>query len=141
MASDEKHILKNILNLKKNIHVSIIKIIKYGENFQTEYCSFIIFTDASKEAYGFVVYCVQGLNSQLLFSKFKLAPIPQKTLPSLELLAMYLSMQCVINIIFNSNFNLKTNNITFLTDSQVALSWVLTEKVIKKNTFVSNRLY
>lgn len=102
--------------------------------------SLMVFTDASKESYGFVIYCLQDNISNLLFSKFKLTPVPPKTLPSLELLAIYLAVQCTLNIITNGNFHIPIKNITFLTDSQVALSWVLVDKVVKKNIFVSNRL-
>ena len=105
-----------------------------------EPCSLIIFADASKSAYGFVSYVLQGNKSKLLFSKFKLAPMPSKTLPSLELLAIYLALQCTINIVTSNNFNLHVRDITILTDSQVALSWVLSGKVMKKNVFVCNRV-
>ena len=101
---------------------------------------FVVFCDASKLCYGFVVYCIQGNKSSLFFSKFKLAPMASKTLPSLELLAVYLAMQCLLNIMSNVNFNLKVSGITFLTDSQVALAWLLSGKVVKKNIFVTNRI-
>ena len=94
--------------------------------------SFIVFTDASTKAYGFVIYALQGGVSNLVFSKFKLAPQPAKTLPSLELLALYLAMQCVNTYISNINNNLNINNITFLSDSQIALSWILKGKVVKR---------
>ena len=102
--------------------------------------SFLIFTDASKLAYGFVIYTVQGSRSNLFFSKYKLAPKPDKSLPSLELLAIYLALCCMSSIISNKNFHSQVMSITILTDSQVALSWVLSNKVRKNNVFVSNRL-
>ena len=104
-----------------------------------EPCSLIIFADASKSAYNFVSYVLQG-NKSKLFSKFKLAPLPSKTLSSLELLAIYLALQCTINIVTSNNFNLHVRDITILTDSQVAFSWVLSGKVMKKNVFVCNRV-
>ena len=66
--------------------------------------------------------------------------MPSKTLPSLELLAIYLALQCTINIVTSNNFNLHVRDITILTASQVALSWVLSGKVMKKNVFVCNRV-
>ena len=94
--------------------------------------SFVIFADASKEAYGFVIYCIQHGKSNLYFSKFKLSPQPPKTLPSSELFAVYLAFQCAVNTVSNVNFQIKVDNIKILTDSQVALSWLITSKVIKK---------
>lgn len=105
-----------------------------------EEAKLIIFTDASKQSYGFSIYCVQGMRSSLIFSKFKLSPVPSKTLPSLELLAIFLAIKCTINILSDLNFNIPVKNITLLTDSQVALSWVLSGRVVKKNVFVSNRI-
>ena len=67
-----------------------------------------------QSAYGFVSYVLQGNKSNLLFSKFKLAPMPSKTLPSLELLAIYLALQCTINIVTSNNFNLHVRDITIL---------------------------
>ena len=50
--------------------------------------SMFIFTDASKEAYGFAAYCVDNADnrSNLLFAKCKSAPIKSKSLPTLVLL-------------------------------------------------------
>ena len=101
---------------------------------------YIVFTDASTKAYGFVMYALQEGSANLVFSKFKLAPQPPKTLPSLELLALYLAMHCVDTYISDKNNHLNISKFTFLTDSQIALSWILKGKVVKKNVFVSNRL-
>ena len=100
----------------------------------------VVFTDASKIAYSFAMYCVQNNKSSLLFSKSKLTPYPSKTLPSLELLAIYLAVQCSVTLLANKNFPVSISHITFLTDSQVALSWVISNKIVKRNVFVSNRL-
>ncbi|XP_064111443.1 uncharacterized protein LOC135218931 [Macrobrachium nipponense] len=70
-----------------------------------------LFADASKEAYGCAMYAVQGGHSSLIFAKTKVSPIKEKTLPTLELF-----------------------------DSQVVLSWILTNRAPKRNTFVNNRL-
>ena len=99
-----------------------------------------VFTDASTKAYGFVVYALQDNNTNLVFSKFKLSPQPHKTLPTLELLAMFLAMQCIMTYFSNVNCHLKVKNIHFLADSQIALSWLIKGKVAKRNVFVTNRL-
>ena len=90
-----------------------------------EPCSLIIFADASKSAYDFVSYVLQGNKSKLLFSKFKLATT--NALPSLELLAIYLALQCTINIVTSNNFNLHVRDINILTDSQVASTFLGSE--------------
>ena len=74
------------------------------------------------------------------FLNISLLPSQKKTLPSLELLAVYLALQCILNIIDNINFCIRIDHIQLLTDSQVALSWLITNKVMKKNIFVHNRL-
>ena len=46
-----------------------------------------LFADASKEAYGCTIYAVQGKSSCLIFSKVKVSPLKERTLPPLEFLA------------------------------------------------------
>ena len=57
-----------------------------------------LFADASKEAYGCTIYAVQGNSSFLFFSKVKVSPLKERTLPSLELLAAQLSLKCLQSI-------------------------------------------
>ena len=59
----------------------------------------VVYSDASKFAYGSVIYARQGNESNLIFSISKLAPFPSKTLPTLELMAVYLSVKLVVNCI------------------------------------------
>ena len=82
-----------------------------------------VFTDASKEAYGCVIYVVQGAQRHLFFSKVKASPLKDRTLPALELMK-----------------NVSFSGINFFVDSQVVLSWILTYEAPKKNVFVNNRL-
>ena len=100
----------------------------------------VVFTDASKMSYGIAIYVIQNGRSSLLFSKSKLAPEPSKTLHSLELLAAYMGLKCVQTIVSNVNFNLDIKDVKFVLDSQVALNWLIFEKVNKKNIFVCNRI-
>ena len=100
-----------------------------------------LFADASKEAYGCAMYAVQGDYSSLIFSKTKVSPIKEKTLPTLELLAAQLALKCFDTIFENSLLDsTKFESITLFVDSQVVLSWILTNKAPKRNTFVNNRL-
>ena len=100
-----------------------------------------IFCDASSKAYGFSAYIVQNGQSNLFFSKCKVAPLEKRTLPSLELLATYLALKCISNLLLDNNLShIKISNINLFSDSQVALSWLLTKKATKKNVFVNNRL-
>ena len=43
-------------------------------------------------------------------------------------------------LIKDKKMSCKIGKIIFLTDSQVALSWLLTRRVLKKNVFVNNRI-
>ena len=100
-----------------------------------------LFADASKEAYGCSIYAVQGNYRALIFAKTKVSPIKERTLPSLELLAAQLALKCFSTIFESSLLNCtKFDSITLFIDSQVVLSWILTNKAPKRNTFVNNRL-
>ena len=100
----------------------------------------VVFCDASKEAYGTAIYAVQNEKSNLIFSKQKLAPNSSKTLPTLELLAVYLGFCNVQTLVEDINFGGTVDNVIFVTDSQVALSWLIKGKALKRNMFVNNRL-
>ena len=77
----------------------------------------------------------------LLFAKAKVAPSKKKTLPTLELLGVFLGMKCLPNILdaLRTGGNL-VSSVTFYLDAQVVLSWVLTGKVKTKNLFAANRI-
>ena len=100
-----------------------------------------VFTDASKEAYGCVFYVVQNGQRHLLFSKVKASPLKERTLPTLELLAVQLALKCFLTIFRDGLMkDVSFSDVNFFVDSQVVLSWVLTCKAPKKNIFVNNRL-
>ena len=85
----------------------------------------IAFCDASKQAYGFVVYAIQEGRASF-FSKVKAAPLSSCTLPTFELLAILLALNCLSKILTDTNFcQTKISNIHILSDSQVALTWGL----------------
>ena len=58
---------------------------------------------------------VKDGQSSLIFSKVKLAPYPVKTLPTLELLAVYLGFCNVKTLIEDDNFQSEVENVTLVT--------------------------
>ena len=80
-----------------------------------------IFCDASQKAYGAVAYVTDGVQTpQLLMSKAKVAPVKTKTLPQLELTALYggvMSQQYIRDTISNIQFK----EVYLWSDSEVAL--------------------
>ena len=100
-----------------------------------------LFADASKEAYGCAIYAAQGSESSLVFAKVKLSPVKTRTLPTLELLASLMALKCLLTILEDGLFvNMNIESIVLFVDSQVVLSWILSNKAPRKNIFVSNRL-
>ena len=97
--------------------------------------SLILFCDSSKQIYGFNCYSEsntpKGLDCNLLFAKCKVAPDKNKSLPTLELLSVFLAMKCLPTLI--SSLQGKTiKNITICVDAQIVLSWVLTGNIKSK---------
>ena len=84
-----------------------------------------LFCDASKSAYGFAAYIVQNGQSNLIFSKVKVAPLSSKTLPVLELLSVFLAFKCLNQIL--KIFSKFIGNILIGTDAQIVLSWLLSD--------------
>ena len=101
--------------------------------------SLCIFCDASKSCYGFAVYNICDNKSQLLFAKSKVAPLKTKTLPTLELMAVFLALKCLPFILDSFKF-IKFKNIVCAVDSQIVLQWLFTNAVTNKNIFTRNRL-
>ena len=52
----------------------------------------VLFTDASQNAHGYVLYAKQNCMSNYIFSKCKAAPLKRKTLPTLELMGVYIGL-------------------------------------------------
>ena len=65
---------------------------------QSEPTDLLIFCDASKKAYGYVAYAKQQNESNFILSKCKTAPLQERTLPTLELLSVFLGLQGLISI-------------------------------------------
>ena len=107
---------------------------------QDQPADLMLFTDASSSAFGYVMYAKQNDKSNFLIAKCKAAPIKKKTLPTLELLGVYLALQGLTSHLKTyQNYNI--NSVTVAVDSQVALQWVLSDiGKCRKNVFVNNRL-
>jgi hypothetical protein len=105
--------------------------------------SLIVFTDASQQLYGFTVYAVykegDEIKSTLLFAKSKVAPLNKKSLPTLELLGVYLALKCLPQLLTALGHS-KIKEVSFGIDSQIVLSWILSGFVKSKNVFASNRV-
>ena len=98
-----------------------------------------LFCDASKNAYGYVAYAVQNGKSCNVLSKSKVAPLLTKTLPTLELMGVFLAFNGLFSIL-NTFSKVKINNIFVAVDAQVVLSWLLSDVVKTKNQFARNRI-
>ena len=82
--------------------------------------SLCIFCDASKSSYGFAIYNVCNGSSQLMFAKSRVAPSKPKTLPMLDLLGVYLALEC-LPMVLDSFPSIKFQNVTVAVDSQIVL--------------------
>ena len=99
----------------------------------------VLFCDASQKAYGFVAYIVQKSSSSLVFSKAKMASLVTRTLPTLELLSVYLAFRCQPNLLKTYSL-IDISDVLIAVDAQIVLSWVLSDALTMKNHFVKNRL-
>ena len=86
----------------------------------------LIFCDASQEPYGAVAYVTDGVQKlQLLMSKAKVAPVKTKTLPQLELTALYVGIM-LQQYIRDTMSNIQFKEVYLWSDSEVALYQVVT---------------
>ena len=99
-----------------------------------------LFCDASKnKAYGFVCYGVQEGKSHFLLARPRVVPSDPKSLPTLELLSVFLAVKGLFSMLKTySNYNI--NKIVIAVDAQVVLSWLLTDVVKTKNQLACNRI-
>ena len=98
-----------------------------------------LFCDATKGAYGFATYYVQDKKSALIFVKARVAPAKDRTLPILELMAVFLALKCLLTILDGCK-GVCPSRLCVAKDAQVVLSWILSETIASKNIFVRNRL-
>lgn len=106
---------------------------------QDQQTDLLVFCDASKRAYGYVAYAKQGVDTNFIFSKCKTAPLQERTLPTLELLSVFIGLQglkTMLGIFKNCNFR----KVYVAVDAQIVLSWILSDIVKNKKVFVANRI-
>ena len=97
-----------------------------------------VFCDAAKSAYGYAAYVVQDGQSHLIFSKVKVAPLKTKTLPTLELLSVFLAFKGLFTLL--RNFSNIIKNVFIGIDAQVVLTWVLSDSIKTKSIYTKNRV-
>lgn len=103
--------------------------------------NFNVFSDASSLSYGYIVYTSQSEVTRFFCAKNKLTPMPPKTLPSLELLAAFEALKCVLSVCEDENLSdISVRSVNLFVDSQISLTWLLTRRGPKKNRFVCNKL-
>lgn len=101
----------------------------------------LCFCDASKYAYAAAVYLLQRSSdseskTDLLFSKTRLAPLKEMTIPRLELMAVLIGVRCVKFV--KAQLKIPIEGIYLWTDSQCVLKWISSEKDL--SVFVRNRV-
>ena len=94
------------------------------------------FSDASKRAYGAVVYMRSvyedgHIDVRLISSKTKVAPIKQQSIPRLELLGATILVR-IVNTVKNAIPFAKEIEIVYWTDSLTTLFWIKSNKVWKQ---------
>ena len=102
----------------------------------------ILFCDGSKLAFGSCAYLRWELNdgsvvSNLLFSKNRIAPLCQLTIPRLELSGCIIS--CRLRKLIEDESKLEFERIFHFTDSSIVLGQILNESS-RYDTFVSNKI-
>ena len=94
----------------------------------------LCFYDASSKAYRTIIYLRCRENCQtitsLIFSKSRIAPLKETSLPRLELLAVLIGTRS-INFITQS-LQLKIHRKTLWTDSQCVLHWLKSKKILNR---------
>ena len=121
-----------------NYQINRCVAIKSSENVKTR---LLCFCDASSRAYATTVYLIQRSEtfesrSDLLFSKTRLAPLKEMTIPRLELMAVLIGVRCV-NFV-KEQLKISVEGIHIWTDSQCVLKWLKSEKDL--SVFVRNRV-
>ena len=95
------------------------------------------FSDASKIAYGAIVFATQGEVTQFLVSKSKLAPQKELSIPKLELTALLLSSRLLKYCEETYGEELQVTEVHMHGDSSVANGWLTSNKLVP--AYVENR--
>ena len=130
-ANQWKEILKDINKIKDK------KLQRFVGSKDAE---LLCFCDASSKAYGTSIYLRCKENGQtltnLIFSKSRIAPLKETSLPRLELLAVLIGARS-INFIEKS-LQLNVQRKILWTDSQCVLHWLKSKKIL--TPFVQRRI-
>lgn len=101
----------------------------------------LCFCDASCKAYAAVIYLHQRCGNisrcDLIFSKAKLSPIKELTIPKLELMAVSKGVRC-LNFVRNE-LDVQIEKLVLWSHSQCVLQWISTTKK-DLNVFFTNRI-
>ena len=101
-------------------------------------CNMYVFSGASTNAYGAVVYLCHQEQICLVMSKSRVAPTKTVTLPKLELMAAVMASR-LANFVKSSLHNDDLSNNTHLwTDSQIVLYWIY--KQTNSKPFINHRV-
>ena len=100
-----------------------------------------VFTDASENGFGAVVYIRMSngddVDVNFAIAKTRVAPIKFMTIPRLELLGAVVGVRLATSIC--KELKLPLSEITYWTDSTTALQWLYSKKY-RFQTFVANRV-
>ena len=96
------------------------------------------FADASMKAYGAAIYAVQDAESSLLFSKARVAPLKELTIPKLELTAVVLATRLIEYVMNAYSQELHVEQVHIYSDSQVTLGQIKSKQSLE--VYVQNRV-
>ena len=116
------------------------RYIGLNQNKEIKY-QLLVFCDASKCAYAAAVYLRQELQEKgckvdLIFSKTRLVPNKQITIPRLELLTATIGVRCIKFVQKELKLELTQKHIWI--DSQCVINWINSKRAL--GTFVENRV-
>jgi len=130
-------IKKDLSQIQKEEIKRCVTLPKSKEEITT---NLVCFCDASEKAYACCIYLHQQTQSaskvELIFSKSRLAPVKELTIPKLEILAVLIGVRCVQFI--KNQMDIPLNNTYLYTDSKCVLHWIFSSKDLP--IFIKNRV-
>jgi hypothetical protein len=140
LQEHDKIVWENIrTNLSELSGQKIARRVSIGISDKVKY-SIVCFCDASSKAYAALVYLIQNnsetTKSDLLFSKNRLAPIKELSIPRLELMSAVIAVRCVAFV--KKQLGVTIENTFIFSDSQCVLNWIKSTDTLP--VFVKNRV-
>ena len=130
-ATEWKHILNDLKRIQDK---------KIGRFVGNNAADLLCFCDASSKAYGISIYlrCIENdeVISNLIFSKSRIAPLKETSLPRLELLAVLIGARSINFVKESLKIEIRQN--ILWTDSQCVLHWLRSKKIL--TPFVQRRV-